>query len=201
MSASVRSPYPRPVRAVIFDLDGTLTESGLDFPAMKREAGCPPDRPFLEFMNGVDAATRRRAEEILERHERAEAMSCALKPDALAVLDTLRRHGVKTAILTRNSRRSSLTVIERFGLPIDAVVAREDAPPKPSGEAVLAVCRALGVAAAETMVVGDYLFDIQAGAGAGALTALLRNARMEGVVSGADFELDRLSDLLAILGL
>ncbi len=47
------------VRGVIFDLDGTLVDSGLDFDLMRREMGLPPGKPLLEsfdLLPEVDAA-------------------------------------------------------------------------------------------------------------------------------------------------
>jgi HAD superfamily hydrolase (TIGR01509 family) len=188
------------VSLVVFDMDGTLTRSGLDFDAIRREADIPPGRPVLEYVSVLDAEQAARVHEILDRHELAEAASCELAPAAPEVLARLRARGLKTAILSRNSRRACRTVVERFSLAPDAVVAREDAPPKPSAEAVLAVCRACGAGPGETLVVGDYLFDIQAGHAAGALTALLRNAKMAGVPCPADFVLDSLREVPELLG-
>ncbi len=37
-----------PARGVIFDLDGTLVDSGLDFDEMRREMQLPPRQPILE---------------------------------------------------------------------------------------------------------------------------------------------------------
>ena len=51
---------PFRLRAVLFDFDGTLTRPGaLDFAAIKRQVGCPPDRFVLEWDQGT--AGRRRA--------------------------------------------------------------------------------------------------------------------------------------------
>lgn len=47
--------------------------------------------------------------------------------------------------------------------------------PKPHPDGVLAACRALGVEPGETLVVGDFVFDVEAGAAAGAVTALITN--------------------------
>lgn len=40
-------PMPR---GVIFDLDGTLVDSGLDFDSMRREMGLDPGTPILESL-------------------------------------------------------------------------------------------------------------------------------------------------------
>ena len=48
-------------RAVIFDLDGTLTEPVLDFDAMRAEIGLPEGVPILEHIDGLTAAKRAHA--------------------------------------------------------------------------------------------------------------------------------------------
>ena len=47
---------------MLFDFDGTLTRpDALDFPAIKREVGCPPDSLVLEWIEAL--ADRRAARE------------------------------------------------------------------------------------------------------------------------------------------
>ena len=161
---------------MIFDLDGTLTEPLLDFEAIRREIGIEPGLPILEALDHRDTAGRARAEEILRRHE-LEAIAAATLADGcrdlLALLESLR---VPTAILTRNVRDAVTAFERRFDFRFQAVHTREDGPPKPSPHGALALCRALGIAAADTLAVGDYKFDIIAGRDAGCRTALVRHA-------------------------
>ena len=42
------------IKAVLFDFDGTLTKPGaIDFKAVKRSIGCPPDQAILEFIGSL----------------------------------------------------------------------------------------------------------------------------------------------------
>jgi HAD superfamily hydrolase (TIGR01509 family) len=163
-------------RAVIFDLDGTLTEPLLDFDAMRAEIGLRPGLPILEQLEQADAVTRARADGILRRHER-EAIERATLSDGcaelLARLDTL---AIPTAILTRNVREVVEVFARMFGFSFAAIYTREDGPPKPSPAGVLALCQSLRAMPAETLVVGDYKFDILAGRRAGCPTALVTPA-------------------------
>ena len=168
----LRPPERAAVRAVIFDLDGTLTEPLLDFDAMRAEIGLPPG-PILEQLAHVDAATHARADEILRRHER-EAIARATLADGCAdLLGRLAARVIPTAILTRNVREVVEAFTRAFGFSFAAVYTREDGPPKPSPVGVLALCEKMRVAPAETLVVGDYKFDILAGRDAGCATALV----------------------------
>jgi HAD superfamily hydrolase (TIGR01509 family) len=115
------------------------------------------------------------------------------------VIEELTRRGVKTALLTRNSAESVQTVLERFGLRFDVWMSREDAEPKPSPEPVLRIARRLGLAPEELIVVGDYVFDVQAGRAAGARTAFVRRRSDLPPPPEADVVIESLHELLDVL--
>ncbi len=163
-------------RALLFDMDGTLTEPMLDFPLIKREMGIG-NQPILEALAGMDAAARRAAEAVLLRHEERAAVESTLNPGCRELLEWVRSHGLRTALITRNSRLSVDTVLARHGLSVDVVIAREDAPPKPSPEPVRLACRKLGVPEAEAWMVGDGQYDVEAGLAAGVRTVWVSNGR------------------------
>jgi phosphoglycolate phosphatase-like HAD superfamily hydrolase len=88
------------------------------------------------------------------------------------LLGTFNQKQVRTAVFTRNSRGCTLATLERFGLTFDAVLSRDDAPPKPDPQGILDICRKWNLQPTETAVVGDYVFDLKAGRAAGARTVL-----------------------------
>ena len=160
------------LRGVIFDLDGTLVESYLDFDRMRGEMDLPAGVPILETLATLPAERAARCWEILQRHEmqgveRAELISGV--PEFLAVL---KQKQVRTSVFTRNSRSCTLATLERFGLTFDTVLSRDDAPPKPHPQGILDICRRWKMEPAETAVLGDYVFDLKAGRAAGARTVL-----------------------------
>jgi HAD superfamily hydrolase (TIGR01549 family) len=193
-----------PPGAVIFDLDGTLTRPYFDFDAIRREIGLAtePRTPVLEALERMTPDERGRAERILHEHEERAARECRLWEDAPHVLDAIRRRRVPVALLTRNSRRSAETVVARHALAFDCVHTREDGPVKPSPEPVLSICRTLGAAPSSSWVVGDYLFDIQSGRAAGAVTVLMVGDGPEPAYADqADHVIRRLTELLDLLGI
>jgi HAD superfamily hydrolase (TIGR01509 family) len=161
------------MQAVIFDLDGTLTEPTLDFDAIRAEIGIARGLPILEALEGAGDAERARADEILRRYER-EAMARARLADGCSeLLGHLGARGIPMAILTRNVREVVEAFARTFGFSFQATYTREDGPPKPSPDGVLALCARIGASPADTLVVGDYKFDIIAGLRAGCRTALV----------------------------
>jgi HAD superfamily hydrolase (TIGR01509 family) len=187
------------LKAVIFDMDGTVTESPLDFERIRADCGVPPGRPVLEHLSGLPEVERRRAEAVLAEHERRAATACVLKEGAREAIEALRARGLKTALLTRNSAESVRTVLERFALQFDCWLSREDAEPKPSPDAVLRIARRFGVRPQEVLMVGDYVFDVQAGRAAGARTAFVRNAKVALPPAEADYVIGDLHELLAVV--
>jgi HAD superfamily hydrolase (TIGR01509 family) len=162
-----------PPRAVIFDLDGTLADSVLDFDAIRAEIGLRPGLPILEQLEDASPDERHRAEAIMRRHERAAIAGATLTDGCADLLAHLADMEIPTAILTRNVREVVDSFARAFDLRFRAVYTREDGPPKPSPAGVLKLCTELGVSPPETLTVGDYKFDVLAGRNAGSRTALL----------------------------
>ena len=67
--------------------------------------------------------------------------------------------------------------MKRVGLTFDPVLAREDAPPKPEPDGILRICAAWGLLPSEILMIGDYIYDVDAGRRAGAQTALVTHGR------------------------
>jgi hydrogenase expression/formation protein HypE len=197
---------PYRIDAVLFDLDGTLTQPGaLDFPAFKRDIGCPQELPVLEFMAGLeDEGRRREITRRLEAFETQGALSSRPNAGAQRLIRTIKKAGLPVGILTRNSRISTLKALENFAdigaSDIDVIVTREDpAKIKPSGEGLLLAARKMKVVPANVLMVGDFSFDMDAGNDAGALTAYLANGNPVPDGLACDFVIDVLSDLESIL--
>jgi len=199
--SSGRGPRSFRLRAVLFDFDGTLTRPGaLDFPAIKREVGCPADSLVLEWIEALPAGARReKALAALARFELAAAAESTPNADAERVVRSLRAQGLKIGVLTRNGLPAVRRALARFrGLDagdLDVIVTRDDGfTPKPAPDGVLHAAAAMGVPPEETLVVGDFVLDVQAGRAAGALTAYLTNGGAGELTGNAAHELGRPED-------
>jgi len=190
-----------PIKAVIFDLDGTITQPYFDFDAIREEMGLDKDSgPVLETMQKMTPQQRQHAEEILHSHERRAVTESKLNAGAKQTLSALREAGIHIGILTRNRRSNALAVAEKHGLKFDAIVDREDGPVKPDAFGVLRICEQFGVKPQETLVVGDYLFDILCAKAAGAVAVLLVNKqRAHEFAEHADFTIENVEQILQIV--
>jgi HAD superfamily hydrolase (TIGR01509 family) len=186
------------IKGIIFDMDGTITECDVNFEAIRREANIP-NVPILEYMEGLEEPKRGEVLAVLERHEARAAGTSRLREGVVEIMGQLKKQGIKTALLTRNSRRSVETILRRHNLKFDVIVSRDDAPPKPSPQPVLLISTKLGLKPGELLVVGDFHFDIQAGKAAGARTAFLLNSTHH-PPQEADYHLHNLEELLQIIG-
>lgn len=180
-----------PLRAALFDLDGTLARTFIDFDGMRRalhalSARCGTTEAtrgeedilaIVAAMAGALGETRGETAraEAFALLEAMEAAGCA-HPEpvagATALLCRLREErGLPVAIITRNCRRVAQDLLTRLDLPHDLLLAREDtARPKPHPEPVLHACRAFGVLPPEAVMVGDLWADVAAGRAAGTRT-------------------------------
>ena len=196
-------------RAVLFDFDGTLTKPGaIDFAVLRRLLGCPPKVPILEFIDSLGSAeARREAHRALDEFELAAARASLPNDGAEELVRRLARAGMACGILSRNSLGSIREALKGFRWireeDFSVIVTREDAGrPKPHPDGVHRAAELLGVAPGEMLVVGDYVFDIEAGRAAGASTALLTNGSAASPMAvAADFTIATLGELDGVLGL
>jgi HAD superfamily hydrolase (TIGR01549 family) len=188
-------------RGVIFDMDGTLTEPFFDFRAIETEVGIT-GVDLVDYMLAASEAERERIKRILQKHEDHAAENAPIRAGAKELLEELRERKIPVALLTRNTRRSIEMVCRRLDLQFEITLSREDGHFKPKPEPVWHICRQWNLRASETLVVGDYKYDVECGKAAGSKTALL----VEGEAipdwgRGADYFIRHLLELRGILGL
>jgi len=197
------------IQAVLFDFDGTLTEPGsLDFNVIRDAIRCPKGRPVLEFIKDLSSQDERaEASRILDGFEAEAARQSSPNERAEEVLEFLRARGLKVGIISRNSLASIETALRNFRhiQPSDfAVILSRDDPvsPKPSPEGILAAAETMRIPVEHVLVIGDFVFDIEAGHKAGALTAFLTNrGSSHPCPYPSDFTLNHLGDLIDVIRL
>jgi len=162
-AANARSMFS----GVIFDLDGTLVDSRLDFAAIRAHLNCPPDVGVLEFIDSLPASEQAAAHAVVLEYERAGAERAVWMPGARECLARLEKNGIPAAILTRNARQVARLTLDRLQGAIGCLLAREDAPPKPAPEGLLMIAKTWQLAPARLAYVGDFKYDLLAAQNAG----------------------------------
>jgi HAD superfamily hydrolase (TIGR01549 family) len=152
-------------------------------------------------MEHMSDSRRQQAEAILRKHERLAADQSELNPGVHEVMSWLRKECKKIGLVTRNQRDSVETICRRHNLSFDGVVTREDGPPyKPDPFPVQSVCEKMDVQPDDSVMVGDYLFDLLSGKRAGAKSVLLgTNKTYPDYANEADYVILNLTELPDII--
>ncbi len=198
---------PYRISAVLFDFDGTLTKpDALDFSVIKKTIGCPEEIPALEFIESI-SNPQKKAEAFKELNlfESRAADDSEPNPGAEKLIQTIHSMNLPMGIITRNSIDSVKKALNNFsGIDLDDfdIVITRDNPvkPKPSPEGILLAARKLKIEPRHILMVGDFVFDIDAGKSAGTLTALLDvNPRVDKNSIKCDIIISCLTDLEPVL--
>ncbi len=157
-----------PIKAALIDMDGTVFDSGIDWLALREKIELPWDgRPILAQLHDASPDIRAKGLALLHEAERVGAEDGELIPGTHELLESLRRHSVRCALITNNSRRSVETVLSRYRLSFDLVLTRDDGAAKPDPEAFLQALAQLEVEPSETVAIGDAHLDLIAAHRAG----------------------------------
>ncbi len=158
----------------VFDLDGTLAHSQLDFPSIKQRLGLASDRGILEQLAHLPKGERCRISEQLAAIEWEHAGKAIAAPGASQLLCFLREKTIPLGILTRNRKDIALRTLQVTGLAEyfepEAVLGRDEALPKPSPDGLLQLFTTWGASPYKGVMAGDFRFDLEAGRSAGCLT-------------------------------
>ncbi|MEH6823474.1 MAG: HAD family hydrolase [Motiliproteus sp.] len=184
----------------IFDLDGTLTRPLHDFAVMRRVLGVPPGIGILEHLQQQPEPLRSVLNARLMEIEVEVALRAEPMPLAEELILALRDRGYKLAILTRNRRDCVDIVLQRLNLqhcfPADQIIACECAEPKPSPAGIERLIQQWRCGREACVMVGDYLYDLQAGRAAGVSTVHVNPQRSQTWPDQTDLELSSFEPLL-----
>lgn len=197
-AGGAEGPIPVP-RAVLFDLDGTLTDSlpdihwaldtarrGLGLPGVTIEAtrgwvGCGAAMLVARSLGHEDE----RAPEVarllgafLQAYEAHADARSTVYPGVVGALRALRARGVRLAVTTNKPSRACEALLRGLGLRplVDLVVTPDDAGVrKPDPEFMRTALARCGVAADDAIVVGDGMPDVEAALRAGVACVALRD--------------------------
>jgi len=185
-----------PIKAVVWDLDGTLIHFKIDFLKARKEAfkilkkhGIP--KKHLSIKNGtIDTIVKSRKifesmglskQEInsilkivnkkVVSIEHAAAVEATMIKDIDKVLEFAKKMNLKQAIYTFNTCENTEISLKKVNLLkyFDVIVGRDNINnPKPHPDHLLYICDKLDVEPSEIVVIGDHVRDIEGAINVGA---------------------------------
>ena len=214
------------IRAVLFDLDGTLADTAPDLgDALNRllaEEGRPAlaagiYRPYVSQgsrgLLGIgfglgpgDDAYAALQKRFLAYYEARLCEGTRLFEGMAELIEALERKDIAWGVVTNKPARFTLPLMERLGLrgrAASIVSGDSTVRPKPAPDPLLLACAEAGVPPTATLFVGDDLRDIQAGKAARTGTVAAAYGYLSGETPlddwGADARIDHPLELLSLL--
>jgi len=215
------------IKNILFDFDGTLADTSEGIvrctQATLKEMGLPAStpgriRPTIGlplgdcFLKGTDTPPERVDEACLtyRRLFNEIAIPCTTLFDGVAeTLAALHAGGLRLAICTSRSSASLLELLKVHGIGsyFSAHTSNDDilklgAKPKPAPDLARLLLERLGARAEESLVVGDTVFDLEMGRGAGCRTCGVTYGNQDRALlqtASPDALIDRMQDLPAVL--
>ena len=178
------------VKAILFDFDGTLFELKVDwlkvrqelkgllkFPGPAREF--KPLKPRIQEVVGSWSELEQQAYDIISQHEIKGAEGGYPHKGAKEILEWCQEQSIRTVILTRNTKRCVLPVLEKYNWPKpELIIAREDVKKeKPNPEAGFLVFNKLQLEKEDCLIVGDSPPDLELAKNLGVKSVLYHNPR------------------------
>ncbi|MHA1834911.1 MAG: HAD family hydrolase [Candidatus Baldrarchaeia archaeon] len=206
--------------AILLDLDGTLIDSinavvkswvragnkmgvRLDPNLVREFVGFSPRLRALKYFKREDIAGKFLK---MVRDEFSKIWMDEVKsyPYSYTVLKSLRDMKIKTAVISSNFRKTAEHILEHFGFLhfLDAVVCDDEVERgKPAPDIVLEAMKRLKVLPHRCVVVGDTLFDVEAGkrAGARAILVVRKPICLAGSKYIPDYVISSLRDIISVI--
>ncbi|MDR1650624.1 MAG: HAD hydrolase-like protein [Synergistaceae bacterium] len=198
-----KAPFwsPSQASAALFDWDGVIAETNLDFTEVRKKYFGGRPAMLLEDMASLEPAARAGLKRDLEDMELRGAERARFVPGAEAVLEWVGRSGIPWAVVSRNCGKSIEKAAAVMGMTLPRTVrSRDDGRcVKPDPRALCEVCGELSADPAQTLLIGDHIYDMMGARRAGMRGVLVRSEIAPGWEKWLELRCRSMSELLSEL--
>ena len=214
------------LKAVLFDLDGTLLDTAADFTTVLNTLLQQHGRPTVDYhrvrqtvSDGARAVVSMGFEQdmespgfdsllqsFLDAYAQHLAVGTTLFPGMAEQLTEIENRGMQWGIVTNKPARFTEPLLEALELQqrcATAICPDHVSNRKPHPEPIYLACQQLGVHPRNAIYLGDHRRDIDAGRNAGMATVACRYGYIHDGDNienwGADYIIDRADDLTALM--
>ncbi len=177
---SYRAPFwsPAEASAILFDWDGVIAETQLDFSGIYKKYYDGKRAMLLEDAATLPPETRDALMQDLRELEVRGAYGAKRVPGISRILEWVASKEIPWAVVSRNCRESIAVAAESCGVRLPEIVrSRDDGTAvKPDPRALFETCGALGVPPSQTLFIGDFIYDMIGARRAGMRGVLVRRA-------------------------
>ncbi len=189
----MRSVNNSPIKAVFFDLDGTLLDTAPDFFVTLNQLAdeyqisrIPQDQIRQTVSDGARALTsllfnlaiedpgfEERRQRLLDIYYEHMGKHCALFDGMFVLLEKIREAKLFWGVITNKPYRFAESIVDNLSLPCrpNLLICPDHVEhPKPHAEALLLACNKVGCQPKEAIYIGDHKRDIDCGKNAGSTT-------------------------------
>ena len=210
--------------AIVFDLDGTLIDTDIDFKDMKRAIVRQLGDKFKIEFNTNQVYSARVTEilsyalnkvkdeekaqvihlvfEVAEKFEMPAARKAKLRDNTIYVLKELKKKGIKLAVITNEGKKVTDFLLNKFKITtyFDIIVTRDDVGAlKPDPKGLLKIIESLKIDKTKVLLIGDSPIDIETAKNAGIAAWGILNGfgkKDELIEKGAERILNKIDELL-----
>jgi HAD superfamily hydrolase (TIGR01509 family) len=148
------------LKLAVFDMDGTVFESYLNWKEIKQELNLTNKNILKEIYKKSPPDYKKL--QILEKYEEENTKKTKPIPGISQFITFLKSRNINTGLTTNNNKNITEFLLEKYNLRFDTVITREMNLWKPDPDPFIHLMRLYNCHPEETLSIGDSHYDIQA---------------------------------------